>query len=178
MVLKRDHLLVMGMNPLRGPHSWFMDGDYSWDLSLGTWIGDGKSWWGDVLGRLWMVFLGGGMICSTVWTSRIRRVRVEMYVHNVLPEHTKLRLEVSRAHHVHVSHWHVTHRLDVLPTLPTPVQKETRAPLDPSDNIKTYRNIHNAKITQFGISIQVKIARGWSTTECPYNVERIGSRIS
>ena len=35
MMVTHGLLLVMGMNPLRGPSNCFMDGGCSWDLSLG-----------------------------------------------------------------------------------------------------------------------------------------------
>jgi hypothetical protein len=60
--LTRGHLFVLVTNPLRGPHSSFVDGDCSGNLSLGQHIGDevvlmGRRFW---VGCGWFFWSGRG----------------------------------------------------------------------------------------------------------------------
>jgi hypothetical protein len=57
----RGHLFVPDTNPLWGPSSWFVDGDYPGNLTLGQVIGDeevlrGKFW----VGCGWFFWTGRG----------------------------------------------------------------------------------------------------------------------
>ena len=83
MTLTWGHLFVPVTNPLWGPHSWFVNGDWSGDLSLGRRIGDEEVLMGGVLGRLWMVFLrksGGVTYCRVVFTGETLFQTVSLFM--------------------------------------------------------------------------------------------------